>query len=419
MERRSTAWDRKGARHILLAILCIAGSSLAAAQPSLADAMQRASTALAHGQYLAAAEILRPLAVEGNGEIGDRTAFQLWDQVQVNMTGASRRAAPASDDAEDGTLAPAVPRDALRAIVARARRTSIVILNEDHVSPRQRAFALDVARALRPLGYDRLALETLDNGGDADARMAAIARRGYVLLRDGTYTREPVFGDFVRQALRLGYVPISYEDTLQHGGLSGTAAIEAREQAQAENLLARLRAHPRSRFLIYVGASHVAERPLPTGDRKVAWMAARLARLSGIDPLTIDQVTLGRGCRVCERLARGSRARPLIFSRRGRPIVIGQYRGAVDLQVFAPAVASVAGRPGWLRGLGRSATRVQVQPPGTGLRLVQAFLSAESADAIPVDQRLVRPGEAPPVLMLPPGAVRIVVQDAPEASWPG
>ena len=60
-------------------------------------------------------------------------------------------------------ISAAQPRDAIDEIVARARKTNIVILNEAHNSSRDRAFALRVARALRPLGYKTLAAETFGN----------------------------------------------------------------------------------------------------------------------------------------------------------------------------------------------------------------------------------------------------------------
>ena len=43
--------------------------------------------------------------------------------------------------------------------------------------------------------------------------------------------------------------------------------------------------------------------------------------------------------------------------------------------------------------------------------LVQAFLAGESDDAVPVDQVVLQPGEAAPVLLLPEGEIRLVVQD--------
>jgi hypothetical protein len=388
----------------------------ATAQEPLQAAYQRASRFLVQGRYLEAAETLRPLALDRDGNMLDPMAFQLWNQVQVNVTGTAFHPVRAPGEepalAPEAALASARSRDALREIVERARRTRIVILNEDHVTPRQRAFALDVARALRPLGYDILALEALDNSGDRAARMAALASRGYPLLGDGVYTREPVFADFVRQALHMGYRPVSYEDANPHQGLGPTASIEARDQAQAENLAALLRANPGSRFFIYVGGSHLAERPLSAGGETTSWMAARLARLAGIDPLTIDQVTLRPDCRPCARLARSAHRGPVVYFRGNRPVVLGQYAGAVDLQVYAPQIPAVAGRPGWLAAMGRTASlRPRHLVPSRGLRLVQAFIASEGEVAIPIDQILVAAGSDPPALMLPAVLVRFATQD--------
>ena len=63
---------------------------------------------------------------------------------------------------------------------SRRRRTRIVILNENHVTPCQRVFGTQVARALRPLGYTVLLAETFANG--SPARMANLAARGVPLI---------------------------------------------------------------------------------------------------------------------------------------------------------------------------------------------------------------------------------------------
>ncbi|HEX8262472.1 MAG TPA: hypothetical protein VF547_06325, partial [Allosphingosinicella sp.] len=151
----------------------------------------------------------------------------------------------------------AAAEDALPLILKAATRTDIVILNEAHHSPRDRAFALEVARALRPLGYTVLAVEAFTNHPPV---ITALAREGFPRLNSGLYTAEPVFGDFVRQALALGYTPIAYEQTAaqQERGEPGTPG---REQAQAENLAAVVRANPGRKLFVYVGFSHVAEAP--------------------------------------------------------------------------------------------------------------------------------------------------------------
>ena len=87
-------------------------------------------------------------------------AFALWSQFNPVLTNELDLAARArggrgskSDPTWEARISAAASRDAIEEIVAVAGKTSIVILNEAHESPRDRAFALRVARALRPLGY--------------------------------------------------------------------------------------------------------------------------------------------------------------------------------------------------------------------------------------------------------------------------
>lgn len=397
-----------------------------AQQPSKAQqgAMHASDTATAAGHYLAAVRALEPLAFNNKGKPVEGPIFQFWAQLDVMLTAERAAVSPyppqrlaAGDAAQLGT---ATTRDALTEIVRRARDTSIVFLNEEHDDPRGRAFGLEVARALRPLGYATLAFETLSNDADASVsatKMAALVHDGYVRRTSGFYSKDPVFADFIRQALSIGYRPVAYEQTRNDPG------IAAREQAEAEYLIARaLPKGSRDKLLVYVGYSHAAEAPLPAGkgppDR---WLASRVKAMTGIDPLTIDQVsfaeisTLGRGNDRYALLRDHIGTHSAVLMRGGTPLIVGQYAGAMDLQVLHPPVRHVDGRPDWLATMGRVP---QAIPPAllpvSGTRLVQAFGAGEAADAVPIDQVLVTAGQPAPKLMLPPDrAVRYAVEDAP------
>ena len=315
------------------------------------------------------------------------------------------------DDAAKVRLATAEP--ALGLIAKAAAGTRIVILNEAHHSPRDRAFALEVAKALRPLGYTLLAVETFTN---LPPLTAALARDGFPRLTSGIYLKEPVFGDFVRRALGLGYSPIAYEQDSEQRK-NGEPGIPGREQAQAENLAAALRANPGRKLFVYVGLSHVAESPIASGSGRIEWMAARLKKLTGIDPLTVDQTTLAedstsRPGREAWALAAAKLGRTSVLRLDGRPFVFGPYASAVDLQVLHPPTRLRGGRPDWLAAMGRRPSPVPpALIPKRGRQLVQAFLAAEPADAVPVDQVVVEAGKPVPMLMLPEGRIRYSVQE--------
>src|SRR3954470_3282005 len=82
---------------VFISVLSAGIAQRAAAQEQLSTAFERASAALAEGRYLEASETLRPLAIDEQGNILNRTAFQLWNQVQVNLTGAAFHPAGRSD----------------------------------------------------------------------------------------------------------------------------------------------------------------------------------------------------------------------------------------------------------------------------------------------------------------------------------
>ncbi|HEX6883539.1 MAG TPA: hypothetical protein VF530_09170 [Planctomycetota bacterium] len=313
----------------------------------------------------------------------------------------------------------AVALDAIPALVEAARGRRIVILNESHHMPRHRAFALELARALRAEGFDTFAAETFQD-------VAATEARGWPEPDTGYYTAEPVFGELVRGVLALGYRPVAYEwHPTALPGADARTRINTRETAQAQNLLERVfQVDPEARLLVHVGYSHATEDWRdPGGPGEVAWMAARLAKLTGLDPLTIDQtVALPRSEPVHEdphwRRAeeRGLLDGPKLLRRPdGAWVVVGSYAGKVDLQVFHPRTRPVHGRPDWL-ARGRRAVAVPSalaqELPGDERVLLQAFHAGESPRAIPADQFVLEPGTEPAHFLLVPGEYRLAVQDA-------
>ncbi|HEX6376620.1 MAG TPA: hypothetical protein VFZ91_12980 [Allosphingosinicella sp.] len=375
--------------------------------------------ALDRGEYLAAIQGLRDGAVGPDGEVRDRALLQIWRQARVfagvdgicSMAPDSRTGGTPLDPTWTARLSQASRTDAIAEIVKRARKARVVILNESHQTSRGRAFGLELARALRPLGYSLLAVEALSN-----RRGAPLLAGNAVPLDAGFYTKDPVFADMIVQAIRIGYRVSAYEHVAQTGPAGPPVD---REQGQAQNLSSLMSHDPRSKLLVFVGHSHVAESPLPgRGGAATEWMAARLKRISGVDPLTIDQASLNetsanRSARDAHRIAsRGLRTRSAILFEQGSPLVYGQYGGAVDLQVVHPRTRCISGRPDWLTGMERRPTAIPRHLlPRSGRRLVQAFAKNAPSNAVPLDQVIVEAGRRPGSLMLPDQPVRYEVQN--------
>jgi hypothetical protein len=400
---------------------CLASSALAAVAVDIRESM----AAFDRGEYLSAVQALRDGALRPSGEVRDRALFQIWRQsrVFVGVDGVCSTAPDVAgsvttpDPAWRARVSQASRRDAIATILERARATDVVILNESHENSRGRAFGLELARALRPLGYSLLAVEALRNdrkGGSPPA--GPPIENGALPLDAGFYTKDPVFADMIVQARRAGYRIAAYE----HVPSDGTGGSPAdREEGQARNLSGIISLEPKSKLLVFAGHSHVAEAPLPgRGGAATEWMAARLKRMTGVDPLTIDQASLDEtstsgSARGAHRIASdGLGPRSAILFEKGSPLVYGQYSGVVDLQVVHRQTTCISGRPDWLSGLGRRPKAIpRSLLPLSGRRLVQAFAKDAPSNSVPLDQVIVEAARPAPVLMLPDLPVRYRVQD--------
>lgn len=310
--------------------------------------------------------------------------------------------------------------DAIPTICELARHRQIVILNEAHDCPQHRAFAHRLALALREIGFESLAVETL-------AGKPGPVVFDYPTLATGHYSGEPVFADFLRQARSSGFQFMAYEaepDKMPPKPRDSYETIRWREETQADNLVAHvLEPNPAARLLIYVGYSHATEdwRTLPDG-RQVGWLAAQLRKRTGIDPLTLDQVggsynPQARQVDAVFKLLQDAAPlkAPLVVQHPdGSWLTSDAYQGKVDLTVFHPPQEMSQGRPNWLFMDGyRKAVEIAREPYYRGTPvLLQAFLAHEAGDGIPMDQLLITSDEGQATFLLPPGAYRLVTQDA-------
>jgi len=165
--------------------------------------------------------------------------------------------------------------DAVDTIVELAAKRRVVMVNEAHHDAHTRLLTLALLPRLRALGFTHLAIEALvEDGG-------ALRQRGYPTDHSGTeYMREPLYGEIVREALRLGYVLVPYE--------SSTPGGQEREAQQAHALYQKVLAgNPEAKLFVHAGYAHIDKAKGRLGD--VLPMAARLRALTGLDMLCIDQ----------------------------------------------------------------------------------------------------------------------------------
>lgn len=166
--------------------------------------------------------------------------------------------------------------DAIEVIAKAAANRRIVMINEVHHNAQTRVLTLQLLPRLRALGFNYLAIEALGND-------PGLTERGYPLRASGTeYLQEPLYGEIVREALRLGFVLVPYDDE------EAESDVGVREAGQARNLLRRVFTRdPDARLVVAAGYAHVDKAVGRLGLARP--MAMNLAELTGLDPLSIDQ----------------------------------------------------------------------------------------------------------------------------------
>ncbi len=144
----------------------------------------------------------------------------------------------------------------------------IVMINEQHWQPKHRYLGNSLLKYLYGKGFRYLAVEAIGENQDS------LNIRRYPLQKTGIYTKEPQFGNFIRNALQMGFEIIAYDEFIQD-----------RERKQAENIYHKtFGKNPNAKVLVWGGIEHINEEK--TDYPKMGYY---LKELSGIDPLTIEQ----------------------------------------------------------------------------------------------------------------------------------
>jgi tetratricopeptide (TPR) repeat protein len=306
----------------------------------------------------------------------------------------------------------AVPANAL--VLARAKDRDYVLLNESHAQVQTRAALYTLLAPLREAGFTHLALEALSSPHPEPAGDTACAapllfddelpQRGFPVKQTGYYTSEPVYGELLREALRLGFILVSYD-----GGDNGGP----REQHQARMIACIRERNPGARVVVIGGFGHIAKDP----DRRYpgGMMGHRLGELTQSDPLSVDMtelLTIDASALQfpATDAGRGAQAYALLDAQ-GQPFA----RKGYDLSLYVRAPAH-RGEPGgsWLE-LGGARRATPIDPAlcrGQRPCVLQARGEGEDGVAISEDSCVLQAGTtAACTLYLRPGVHTVSARD--------
>src|SRR5215213_400971 len=319
--------------------------------------------------------------------------------------------------------------DALDAIDRAAANRQVVMVNEEHRTPFHRALTLQLLARLYKQGFRYFAAETLASGDLPGAPIdTELAKRGFPVQATGYYTSDPLYADAIRTALKLGYKVVPYESIdprCKSPDDNPEFCNDQRERGQAKTLFERiLKTDPQAKILVHVGRGHNSKAEI---SKEFNFMAYYFRQLSGIEPLTIDELRFSerRDTAYEQPLYRfltknNLLTKPSVFQTANGKFYV-QSEG-YDMLVFHPRMQYENGRATFLKTmLARRAVKIDLKKLKLKTRgqtfaetepvLIQAFYAQESNDAVPVDQIILYPNKQIPTLMLPQGKFRIRAMD--------
>lgn len=260
--------------------------------------------------------------------------------------------------------------DARELILREAGKHRIILINESHYRPQHRLFTKSLLSALYQQGYNVFLAEGIQPNNRLD-------KRAYPVKGEGPFLNEPTYASLIRYAAKKGYKVRAYEYIVRStwddsvmldkngsmkyinyqprdsaliiknetGEIIQSAFTSLREQQQAKNILAVIRANAKSKFIIYAGYAHIHE----SGPM----MGSQLRKLLNYeDVLTIDQTELNEKQIVIDTLTNDTirRAEAFVLVDNITKKTWNYYGNyyPVDYPIFNASFKDSLGRPGFL-----------------------------------------------------------------------
>lgn len=268
------------------------------------------------------------------------------------------------------------PKYAKEEILKEAAKRKILIINEAHHVSLHRVFLMSLLKDLHKLGYTFIGIEALNHDD------TLLNRRKYPILGTGNFTKEPCFGNLIREAIENDFTLFPYEQIYND---SSQASI-GRERAQAINIKKVMDKNPNAKFIIYCGYDHLVEDTLK--NFMGLPMAGQLKRITGQDPFTIEQTIL------TEYFLVGNRYRKLINEKFDAIFIDSAFNffnrasfpKMVDCNLYHPNTELIQNRPNWLKRKNNSFVVLQDKITIDYPYLIKIYLANEDTKiAVPID----------------------------------
>jgi hypothetical protein len=297
------------------------------------------------------------------------------------------------------------PVEAKDYLISNSSTRQIVLINEAHHISSHRAFTMNLLEGFYRLGFRYFCAETFYNSD------TLLNKRGYPTLETGTYVADPIFGEMVRKALKLGYKLIPYEaqnyqsvEVMENGVPSvekGTS--QERYIKMGLNIASIFRKDPSAKVLVHAGYFHINKQGLSTGYY--------IKLFTGIEPFSIDQVAMTEKSepKFENEIYKLSEVdTPTIFlDAGGKPFVLSSFSSKVDAMIFHPRTIYTDRRPNWINQKGEKEKlfvndmKINLSFPWKVIAYDSYEYSVEKDNAVPLDIIEIRDKMEHKPLMLP------------------
>ncbi|MDR4952260.1 hypothetical protein REB14_08765 [Chryseobacterium sp. ES2] len=288
------------------------------------------------------------------------------------------------------------PVNAKDYILERAVNEKIIIMNEAHHNASHRNFASSLLQGLYDKGYRYLGLETLASDSLNATKFAA--------LNSGYYSKETEFGNFIYNALRIGFKLFPYE---------AEGNNKEREIGEAKNIFDFMQKNKAGKYLIYCGYQHAYEGIHKSWEKT---MAGRLSDLTGVNPFTIDQTQFSEKSKLKynEPLLRlTNNTVPVVLKDENEGIYNGEDKDLyTDIKIIHPVTKYIEGRPNWMLNKNRKLYKVPASKVSIYPAMVLAYRKGEfEQKGIPADIIELKTSQDSRFLILDKGEYEIVIKN--------
>jgi hypothetical protein len=289
-----------------------------------------------------------------------------------------------------------IPVNAKEYILKKAADEKIIIINEAHHNASHRTFTSSLLQGLYDRGYRYLGIETL--AGDS------LNTIKFATLNSGYYSKEPEFGNFIYNALKIGFKLFPYE---------AEGNNKEREIGEAKNIFDFMKQNKEGKYLIYCGYQHAYEGIHKSWEKT---MAGRLSDLTGINPFTIDQTQFSEksSLKYNEPLLRlVKNTVPVILKDENQMIYNGEDKELyTDIKILHPVTKYIKGRPDWMLKENRKFYKIPLSKFSTYPVMVFAYRKGEfEQQGIPADIIELNTSKANHFLTLDNGNYDIIIKD--------